>query len=209
MYFDIEGIEQNWAEPKGGDPFMKKWTKRISLLLAVIMLVTAITPTTAQAAKSPITKITRQPIRNGIHFWDVNGNIVTTPFWGNYYLCTTVTFAKSPKKTKLSLSYSHQVTPSKSGVVKLKVGKKTITVCKLKSAPKEPSHAVAHVYLDSVEIKTGKKWKKIAITNDGVMENEIHSEMQPLTLKKIPKGTKMRMIWNVRIWVPRHCIVAD
>lgn len=183
---------------------MNKWVKRISLLLAIIMLAVTVAPTTTAhaAAKSPITKITGQPIKNGINKWGRDKDFAVTPFFGSYYYRTTVTFAKSSKKTKLKLKYSHQVRQSKPGTVKLTVGKKTVTICKFKSFPYKQEYnidddVVTKVYLESVEIKTGKKWKKVKITNDGVKAGDIYSEMKPFTLKKIPKGTKMRFTFNI------------
>ena len=182
---------------------MKRWTKRFSLLLAIMMLVTTVTPTTtAQAAKSPVTKFTGQPIKNGINKWGRYKDFAVTPFFGSYHYRTTVTFAKSTKKTKLKLKYNHQIRQSKPGAVKLTVGKKTVKICKFKSFPYKQEYninddVVTKIYLESIEIKTGKKWKKVKITNDGVKAGDVYSEMKPLTLKKIPKGTKMRFTFNI------------
>lgn len=170
------------------------------------MLMTVVDPTVSYAAaKSPVAKVTRQDIRNGWKY----GSTMTMQFWGNFHYRITVDLAKSSKKTKLKLKYSHKVTPSKSGTIKLTVGKKTVKLCKLVSYPYKKegysSSSDTKLYLDSVEIKTGtgKKWKKVKITNDGVIANNVHSEMEALTLKKIPKGTKMRFIFNARVSVPR------
>lgn len=182
---------------------MKQWTKRISLLLAIIMLVTIVTPTTvAQAAKSPVTKVTRQDIRNKWKY----GSTMTMQFWGNFRYRVTVDLAKSSKKTKLKLKYSHKITPSKSGAIKLAVGKKTVKLCSLKSYPYDKEGyriRTTNLYLESVEVKTGKKWKRAKITKDGIKAEDIHSEMKTLTLKKIPKGTKVRFIFNARTGIPR------
>lgn len=188
---------------------MGKWTKRISLLLAIIMLVTIVAPTTAvQAAKSPVTKITTQNITANKKL----GKTFYLSLWGNYNYRTTVDLAKSSKKTKLKLKYSHKIHPSKSGTFKLTVGKKTVTVCKPMSYPYKqqgiPDHLTTSLnidlYLEKIEIKTGKKWKKVKITHDGVKAEGVHSEMKTLTLKKIPKGTKLRITFNARVGTPRR-----
>lgn len=182
---------------------IKKWTKSFSLLAIMIVFAVVVNPTVSHATESPVTKIDGQPIKNGIECWGKSGDAVITPFWGRFYYRTTVTLAESSKKTKIKLKYSHHVTPSKPGAFKLTVGKKTVRICKLVSHPSEPSHAKANIFLESVQIKTGNKWKKVAITNDGVKLDGVYSEMKDLTLKKIPKGTKLRIMFNVRIWVPR------
>lgn len=186
---------------------MGKRTKRISLLLAIIMLVTIVTPTTAvQAAKSPVIKYTTQDIRRGNKY----GKTFYLPSWGTFNYRTTVSLAASSKKTKLKLKYSHKIRPSKSGTIKLTVGKKTVTVCKPESFPHRqygvPDHLAPtpKLYLERVEIKTGKKWKKVKITHDGVKAEGVHSEMKTLTLKKIPKGTKLRITFNARVGTPRR-----
>lgn len=189
----------------------RKWTKNFSLLLAImIMFAVAINPTAAYAAESPVTKITSQPIKNGLDRWGKSGDTVITPFWGNYYYRITVNFAESPKKTKIKLNYMHQIRPSKPGTIKLKVGKKKVALCKFECYPIEQDNITTKIsleskfYLESVEIKTGKKWKKVAITNDGVKSEGVYSEMKTLTLKKIPKGSKMRITFNIRSNVPRR-----
>lgn len=179
---------------------LKQSKKIISLLLAIIMLVTVIDPTVSHAAtKIPVTKVTTQDIRNKDKF----GSIIDLHLWGNYYYRTTVTLAKSSKKTKIKLKYNHQIRPLKSGAFKLTVGKKTVTICKLYSYPYKVKGHTTNLYLESVEIKTGNKWKKVKVTNDGVKANGVYSEMKTLTLKKIPKGTKMRFTFNARIGFPR------
>lgn len=164
---------------------MKKTIKKIaSLLLAIIMLMTVIDPTASYAAtKSPLKKITRQDTRNGWKY----GSTMEMQFWGNFYYRITVDFAKSTKKTKLKLKYSHQIRPSKPGAIKLTVGKKTVKLCKLVSYPYDKegySIRTTNLYLESVEIKTGKKWKKVKVNNDGVKVNNVYSEMKTYTLKK-------------------------
>ena len=169
------------------------------------MLMTVVDPTVSYAAaKSPVTKVTTQDIRNKDKF----GNSFILPSWGNYYYRTTVTLTKTSKKTKIRLKYNHQIRPCKSGTFKLTVGKKTTTVCKIYSYPYKTinNRVLGHttnLYLESVEIKTGKKWKKVKVTNDGIKANGVYSEMKTLTLKKIPKGTKMRFTFNARIGFPR------
>lgn len=164
------------------------------------MLMTVVDPTVSHAAtKSPVTKVTTQDIRNKYRF----GGVVDLDLWGNYYYCTTVTLAKSSKKTKIKLKYSHQIRPLKSGAFKLTVGKKTVTVCKLYSYPYKVKGHTTNLYLESVEIKTGNKWKKVKVTNDGVKAEGVRSEMKTFTLKKIPKGTKIRFAFNARVGTPR------
>lgn len=183
---------------------MKKTIKKvIGLLLAMVMLMTVIDPTVSYAAtKSPVTKVTRQDVRNGWKY----GSTMNLQFWGNYHYRITATLAKSSKKTKLKLKYSHKVTPSKPGAIKLTVGKKTVKLCKLVSYPYDKEGykiRTANIYLESVEIKTGKNWKKVNITNDGIRVSEVYSEMKALILKKIPKSTKMRFNFNIQVGVPR------
>jgi len=198
------------SNKKGGDCLKKQSKKIISLLLAAIMLMTVVDPVaTHAAAKSSVAKVTLQPIKNGLNYWERSGSTVTTPAAGNFYYRITVNLAKSSKKTKLKLKYSHQVRPSKSGTVKLTVGKKTVRLCKFKSFPYKQRYnldvdTATNIYLESVEIKTGKKWKKVAVTNDGVKRDGVHSEMRAYTLKKIPKGAKIRFTFNMRIAVPRR-----
>ncbi len=190
---------------------MKKWIKRFSLLLTVIMLATAVTPTTAvQAAKSPVTKIATQNITAN----EKLGKTFYLHLLGNYNYRTTVSLAPSSKKTKLKLKYSHKIRPSKSGTLKLTVGKKTVTICKPMSYPYKqqgvPDHLTTflniNLYLEKVEIKTGtsKKWKKVKVTHDGVKAEGVYSEMKAFTLKKISKGTKIRITFNARIGTPRR-----
>ncbi len=189
---------------------LKQSKKIISLLLAVVMLISVADPVVSYAVtKKPVTKITLQPIKNGTHLWDKSGSTVITPAAGNFYYRITVNLAKSSKKTKLKLKYSHQIRPSKSGTAKLIVGKKTVKLCKFKSFPYKQRYnldidTATNIYLESVEIKTGKKWKKVSVTNDGVKRDEVHSEMKTLTIKKIPKSTKIRFTFNMRIAVPRR-----
>lgn len=185
---------------------IKKWTRSFCLLLAImIMFVATVNPTKVYAAESPVTKVTGQPIKNGVDKWGKSGDTVITPFWGSYYYRITVNFAKSSKKTKIKLNYTHQIHLSKPGTIKLTVGKEKVTLCKFKSYPFEQDDITTKFYLESVEIRIGKKWKKVKITNDGVKSGEVYSEMKTLTLKKIPKGSKMRMTFNVwRVNVPRR-----
>lgn len=185
---------------------MLKQSKKIaSILLAIIMLMTAINPTVVHAAtKSPVTKVTTQDIRNKDRF----GNSFILHSWGCYYYRTTITLAKSSKKTKIKLKYSHRIRPCKSGTFKLTVGKKTTTVCKIYSYPyKTVNHKVlghtTNLYLESVEIKTGSKWKKVKVTNDGIEAEGVRSEMKTFTLKKVPKGTKIRFTFNACVGTPR------
>ena len=169
------------------------------------MLMTVVDPTVSHAAtKSPVTKVTTQDIRNKDKF----GNSFILHFWGCYYYRTTVTLAKSSKKTKIKLKYSHQIRPSKSGAFKLTIGKKTVTICKVNSFPYNQKLAegrghTTNLYLESVEIKTGNKWKKVKVTNDGVEAEGVRSEMKTFTLKKIPKGTKIRFTFNACVGTPR------
>lgn len=186
---------------------MRKQTRRIaSLLLVLTMMANILAPTTVvyAATKSPVTKVTTQDIRNKDKF----GNSCTLHLWGCYYYRTTATLAKSSKKTKIKLKYSHQIRPLKSGTFKLTVGKKTVTVCKIYSYPyKTVNNKVlghtTNLYLESVEIKTGNKWKKVKVTNDGVEAEGVRSEMKTFTLKKIPKGTKIRFTFNACVGTPR------
>lgn len=188
---------------------LKQSKKIISLLLVIIMLAAAAAPTTTvQAAKSPVTKSTTQDTRTGKKY----GNTFYLPFWGNYYYRTTVNLRASSKKTKFKLKYSHKIRNMKSGTFKLTVGKKTVTICKPDSFPYTnygvPPELLEddriNLYLESVEIKTGKKWKKVKITNAGVVKDNLYSEMKPFTLKKIPKGTQMRITFNARVGTPRR-----
>lgn len=54
------------------------------------MFTVAVNPTVVHAAKSPVTKVAGQPIKNGIHYGDKSGDTVITPYWGNFYYRTTV-----------------------------------------------------------------------------------------------------------------------
>ena len=173
------------------------------------MLATTVAPTTTvQAAKSPVTKSSTQDTRTGKKY----GNTFYLPLLGNYYYRTTVNLRTSSKKTKFKLKYSHQIRAMKTGTFKLTIGKKTVTVCKPESFPYANygvppelwGAGTTHIYLESVEIKTGKKWKKVKITNAGVVKDNVYSEMKPFTLKKIPKGTQMRITFNARVGVPRR-----
>ncbi len=185
---------------------MKKQSKKIiSLLLAVIMLMTVVDPlVTHAAAKSPVTKISTEYLRTG----KKSGSTVRLQMWGSYFYRTTVTLAKSSKKTKIRLKYDHKIRPSKSGTFKLTVGKKTVTVCTLRSYPYvrqgygEDFGYTTEVYLESVEIKTGKKWKKIKLANDQVRRG-VFAKMNTYTLKKIPKGTKVRFTFHACVGIPR------
>lgn len=185
---------------------MKKQSKKIiSLLLAAIMLITLVDPVaTHAAAKSPVTKISTEYLRTG----EKSGSTVRLHFWGSYFYRTTVTLAKSSKKTKIRLKYDHKIRPSKSGTFKLTVGKKTVKVCTLRSYPYGMSDGrpdygyTTEVYLESVEIKTGKKWKKIKLANDQVKRG-VFAKMNTYTLKKIPKGTKIRFTFHACVGVPR------
>ncbi len=167
---------------------MKTWTKKfVSLLLATVILAGIASPEISYAASSPIKKVTIKEVASGKKI----GSTIEPPLYIGKDYRITVTLAKSSKKKTIKFTYPFTVKYGKKRAVKLTVGGKTSTICKIKANP-SPKTLQANVDLKSAHIKTGNKWKKIKLkTSEGV------NTIKAFTLKKIPKNTQIRIDLNV------------
>lgn len=176
---------------------MYKLTKRlISLLLTAVVLAGAVSPETSYAASKPVKKVVVKDITDG----KVIGSTIKAPSYNPHDYYVTVTLAKSSKKTKIKLKYPEIVPRGKTAPIKLTIGKKSVTIGKIKPYTGKNLYTgknvrQANVSLKSVSIKMGKKWKKVKLFH--YASDPIQWYMKDFSLKKIPANTQIRIKFGI------------
>lgn len=160
-----------------------------------MVLAGVIAPETSYAASKPVKKVVIKDITNK----KIIGSTIKSEQLSTHDYYVTVTLTKSSKKTKIKLKYPEIVRRGKTAPIKLTIGKKSVTIGKIKpytgKSPTGRTVRQANVSLKSVAVKTGKKWKKMKLFH--YADDPIQWYMKDFSLKKIPANTQIRIKFGI------------